>query len=50
MTSTKSRVPIWTKIRKRAMRNPKSPMRFTMNAFFPASDFSRSPNQNPIRR
>ena len=47
---TKSSVPNSTKSKNMATRNPKSPIRFMMNAFFPASDFSRSPNQKPISR
>jgi hypothetical protein len=33
-----------------ATSRPKSPMRLTMNAFFPASAFTFSLNQNPISR
>ena len=32
------------------MRNPKSPMRLTMNAFFPAEAAESFVNQNPISR
>ena len=32
------------------MRNPKSPTRLTMNAFFPASAADFFSNQKPIRR
>ena len=37
-------------IRNIATRKPKSPMRLTTKAFFPASTLARSLNQNPIRR
>ena len=33
-----------------ATRNPKSPMRLTMNAFLPASAFAFSLNQKPMSR
>ena len=33
-----------------ATRKPKSPMRFTMNAFLPASALALSLNQKPISR
>jgi hypothetical protein len=33
-----------------AMRKPASPIRLTMKAFLPASAFSLSENQYPIRR
>ncbi len=33
-----------------AIRNPKSPMRLTMNAFLPASAFAFSLNQKPISK
>ncbi len=50
LMATKSSVPNTVNSRNIATRRPKSPIRFTMNAFLPASDFSRSPNQKPIRR
>jgi hypothetical protein len=37
-------------IRNMATRKPKSPMRLTMNAFFPASALAFSVNQKPISR
>ncbi|MND04745.1 hypothetical protein D3C83_251580 [compost metagenome] len=43
-------VPKFANIRNIATRNPKSPIRFTMNAFLPASAFALSLNQNPISR
>src|SRR3954462_3003319 len=49
-TFTKSSVPMFAKSMNIATRNPKSPMRLTMNAFFPASAFALSLNQNPISR
>ena len=33
-----------------ATRNPQSPIRFMMNAFFPASALALSSYQNPIKR
>ena len=41
----KSSVPKALKRRNMASRKPTSPIRLTMKAFFPASDFSRSLNQ-----
>ena len=49
-TVAKSSDPTRQKIRNIATRNPKSPMRFTMNALLPASALIFSLNQNPIRR
>src|SRR6185437_9083873 len=49
-TPEKSSVPTFDQIRNIAIRNPKSPMRFTMKAFLPASAFALSLNQNPISR
>jgi hypothetical protein len=49
-TPTKSSVPRLAKSIIMAIRNPKSPIRFTMNAFFPASAFAFSLNQKPISR
>ena len=43
-------VPVLANSRNMAIRNPKSPMRLTMNAFFPASAFAFSLNQNPMSR
>jgi hypothetical protein len=43
-------VPKFANIRNIATRNPKSPIRFTTNAFFPASALAFSLNQNPISR
>jgi hypothetical protein len=43
-------VPKLANIRNIATRNPKSPMRFTMNAFLPASALAFSLNQKPISR
>ncbi len=37
-------------MRNMAIMKPKSPTRFTMKAFFPASAFARSLNQKPISR
>jgi hypothetical protein len=47
--SVKFSVPKVVNRRNMAMRKPMSPMRFTMKAFFPASAFSRSVNQYPMR-
>ena len=49
-TPLKSKVPRLANIKNIATRNPKSPMRFTMNAFLPASAFAFSLNQKPISR
>ena len=49
-TVAKSSAPTLLNSRNIAMRKPKSPMRLTMNAFFPASAFSRSLNQKPMSR
>jgi len=49
-TAPKSSVPKCWKIRNIAIRKPTSPMRFTMNAFFPASALIFSLNQKPISR
>ena len=46
----KSRDYVVAQMRKIATRKPKSPMRLTMKAFFPASAFAFSLNQNPISR
>ena len=46
----KSRDPVCAKIMSIATRNPTSPMRFTRNAFLPASALICSLNQNPISR
>ncbi len=46
----KSSVPKFANSRNIAIRNPKSPMRLTMNAFFPASALALVLNQNPINR
>src|SRR6266568_1621179 len=47
-TGPKSSEPVAWKIRNIATRNPTSPMRLTMNAFFPASALTFSLNQKPI--
>ncbi len=49
-TSWKSSVPKIRKTSSIPRRNPKSPIRFTMNAFLPASAADRFRNQNPISR
>ena len=49
-TPVKSSVPRLAKIMNIATKNPKSPMRLTMNAFLPASAFAFSENQNPINK
>src|SRR6266581_3758779 len=49
-TGPKSSEPVAWKIRNIATRNPTSPMRLTMNAFFPASALTFSLNQKPINR
>ena len=49
-TPTKESASKFANMRNIATRNPKSPMRFTMKAFFPASAFALSLNQNPISR
>ncbi len=43
-------VPTFQKSSIMATRKPKSPMRLTMNAFFPASALAFSLNQKPISR
>src|SRR6478672_294857 len=43
-------VPNRTKINSTPRMNPKSPIRFTMNAFLPASDADFFSYQNPISR
>ena len=43
-------VPSWVKRMKMPIRNPKSPMRLTMNALRPAEAFYSSVNQKPINR
>jgi hypothetical protein len=43
-------VPSEFQIRNIATRKPKSPIRLTMNAFFPASALALSLNQKPISR
>ena len=50
VTPPNSRVPAAFQSMNMAIRNPTSPIRFTMNAFFPASALAFSVNQNPIRR
>ena len=49
-TPAKESVPKFANMRNIATRKPKSPMRLTMKAFFPASAFALSLNQNPISR
>ena len=49
-TSVKFRLPNACHIRNMAIRKPKSPIRFTMKAFLPASALAFSENQKPIRR
>ncbi len=49
-TRVKSSDPKCLIIKKRAIRNPKSPMRLTMNAFLPAAAAESFVNQNPISR
>src|SRR5262245_25525916 len=49
-TSSKFRVPKCLIIKNSAIRNPKSPMRLTMNAFLPAEVAESLVNQKPIRR
>src|SRR4051794_37192254 len=49
-TSRKSTVPNVKNTRKTASRNPKSPIRLTMNAFLPASAALDLRYQNPISR
>ena len=49
-TVAKSSDPVCQKISIMATRNPKSPIRLTMNAFLPASALIFSVNQNPISR
>jgi hypothetical protein len=46
----KSRVPSSRHRRNIATRTPKSPIRFMMNAFLPASALALSLNQKPMRR
>ena len=43
-------VPSSAEVRKIPSKNPASPTRLTMNAFFPASDADFFLNQNPISR
>ena len=50
ITARKSSVPNVTKTRNIPARNPASPIRLTMKAFFPASEALCLWNQNPIRR
>jgi hypothetical protein len=50
ITARKSSVPKEPKIRSIPSRKPASPMRFTMNAFLPASEALSLWNQNPISR
>ena len=50
LTPTKSSRPMFANRMNIAIRNPKSPMRLTMNAFLPASAFAFSLYQKPIRR
>ena len=49
-TVAKSSEPIDQKIMNMATMNPKSPMRFMMNALRPAVAFAASVNQKPINR
>ena len=49
-TFTKSNDPTARKIMNMANSNPKSPIRFMMNAFLPAVALASSSNQNPMRR
>jgi hypothetical protein len=49
-TPAKSSAPKFANIRNIATRKPKSPMRLTTNAFFPAAAFCRSLNQKPMSR
>ncbi len=49
-TSAKFNDPKVQKIRKTPIRNPKSPIRLTTKAFFPASDADFFSYQNPMSR
>ena len=49
-TSLSSSEPTASNIMNIATRKPKSPIRFMMNAFFPASALTFSEYQNPMRR
>ena len=49
-TGTKSSVPKAVKTRNMATRKPASPIRFMMNAFFPAFAYSRFSYQKPMSR
>src|SRR5450830_239322 len=49
-TVPKSSAPRLANIMNIATMKPKSPMRFTMNAFLPASALAFSENQNPMSR
>ena len=49
-TVSKSSDPRCVKMRNIATRNPKSPIRLTMNAFLPASALICSLNQKPMSR
>jgi hypothetical protein len=49
-TTPKSRVPNAAKMSMRATRNPQSPMRLTMNAFFPAAAAEGLVNQKLMSR
>ena len=49
-TVSKSSEPVARKIMNIAIMNPKSPMRFMMNALRPAFAFAASLNQKPINR
>ena len=49
-TETKSSFPRFANSMNIATRKPKSPMRFTMNAFLPASALAFSLNQKPMSR
>ena len=49
-TDSKLKVPKCTNTRNMATRKPKSPIRFTMNAFLPALAKSRFSYQKPISR
>ena len=50
VTATKSNVPNARQRMNIATRKPKSPIRFMMKAFLPASALAFSVNQNPISR
>ncbi len=49
-TSSKRKLPKWSKTTMRATMNPTSPTRLTMNAFLPAAAADSFSNQNEISR